>query len=192
MLETSDSHWRSKVFFAWVMTNFCNSLLLGNFSDCLQIASASFQTTRQQPNNRSSTLLLLISWVKSVLISSFHLLTSFIYSTRCIGIWPDKMKTKRIDIRMTEYEFRQLDSEAERRGMTRAELIRSIVARLPEPNIKPSSKDGACTQVFGQNLFDLTPCTTLKNRQDACSTKNGARCQFYLKCCTILNKPFLG
>ena len=48
------------------------------------------------------------------------------------------MKTKRIDIRMTEYEFRQLDSEAERRGMTRTELIGSIVARLPELNIKPS------------------------------------------------------
>ena len=48
------------------------------------------------------------------------------------------MKTKRIDIRMTEYEIRQLDSEAERRGMTRSELVRSMVARLPEPNIKPS------------------------------------------------------
>ena len=52
------------------------------------------------------------------------------------------MKTKRIDIRMTEYEFRQLDSEAKRRGMTRTELIRSIVARLPEPNIKPSFRTG--------------------------------------------------
>ncbi len=29
------------------------------------------------------------------------------------------MKTKRIDIRMTAYEVLQLDSEAERRGMTR-------------------------------------------------------------------------
>jgi len=48
------------------------------------------------------------------------------------------MKTKTIDIRMTEYEVRHLDSQAERRGMTRSELIRSIVARLPEPNIKPS------------------------------------------------------
>jgi len=42
------------------------------------------------------------------------------------------MKTKRIDIRMTAYEVLQLDSEAERRGMTRSELIRSMVARLPE------------------------------------------------------------
>jgi predicted DNA binding CopG/RHH family protein len=48
------------------------------------------------------------------------------------------MKTKRIDIRMTEYEIRQLDSEAERRGMTRSDLVRSMIAKLPEPNIKPS------------------------------------------------------
>jgi len=48
------------------------------------------------------------------------------------------MKTKRIDIRMTEYEVKQLDSEAERRGMTRSELVRSMVARLPEPKLKPS------------------------------------------------------
>ena len=48
------------------------------------------------------------------------------------------MQTKRIDIRMTEYEVRQLDSEEERREMTRSELIISMVARLPEPNIKPS------------------------------------------------------
>ncbi|MFS8118168.1 MAG: plasmid mobilization protein [Microcoleus sp.] len=48
------------------------------------------------------------------------------------------MKTKRIDIRMTAYEVKQLDSEAERRGMTRSELVRSMVARLPEPKIKPS------------------------------------------------------
>jgi len=56
------------------------------------------------------------------------------------------MKTKRIDIRMTEYEVKQLDSEAERRGMTRSELVRSMVARLPEPKLKPSYKDGALTQ----------------------------------------------
>jgi metal-responsive CopG/Arc/MetJ family transcriptional regulator len=48
------------------------------------------------------------------------------------------MQTKRIDIRMTEYEVRQLEKEAERTGMTRSELIRSMVARLPEPNRKPS------------------------------------------------------
>ena len=52
------------------------------------------------------------------------------------------MKTKRIDIRMTAYEVLQLDSEAERRGMTRSELIRSMVARLPELELKPSWKTG--------------------------------------------------
>jgi metal-responsive CopG/Arc/MetJ family transcriptional regulator len=48
------------------------------------------------------------------------------------------MKTKRIDIRMTEYQIKQLDSEAERRGMTRSELVRIMVAKLPELNTKSS------------------------------------------------------
>ncbi|MCY7381920.1 MAG: ribbon-helix-helix domain-containing protein [Microcoleus sp. CAN_BIN18] len=39
---------------------------------------------------------------------------------------------------MTVYEVKQLDSEAERRGMTRSELIRSMIARLPELKLKPS------------------------------------------------------
>jgi hypothetical protein len=37
-LETSDNHLRGSVFFAWVITSFCKSLLLGSFSDCLHKA----------------------------------------------------------------------------------------------------------------------------------------------------------
>ena len=48
------------------------------------------------------------------------------------------MKTEKIFLRVTEYEKRQLIDEAARRGMTQAELIRSMMARLPEPNQKPS------------------------------------------------------
>lgn len=44
-----------------------------------------------------------------------------------------KMKDKKIEIRMTEYELRQLEQEAKRRGMNRSELIRSLIARFPEP-----------------------------------------------------------
>jgi hypothetical protein len=48
------------------------------------------------------------------------------------------MKTEKIFIRLTEYEKRQLETEAEARGMTKSELIRSLIARFPEPNKKPS------------------------------------------------------
>ncbi len=52
------------------------------------------------------------------------------------------MKAKRIDIRVSEWELQQLNEEAQRRGLTNSELIRSLIARFPEPlkyrNIKPS------------------------------------------------------
>jgi hypothetical protein len=44
-----------------------------------------------------------------------------------------KMKNIRLEVRLTEYESRQLEQEAVRRGMTKSELIRSLVARLPAP-----------------------------------------------------------
>ncbi|NEO32340.1 MAG: CopG family transcriptional regulator [Symploca sp. SIO3C6] len=43
------------------------------------------------------------------------------------------MKNIRLEVRLTEYESRQLEQEAVRRGMTKPELIRSLVARLPTP-----------------------------------------------------------
>ncbi len=44
------------------------------------------------------------------------------------------MKTKKIEIRMTEYELKQLEQEAKRRGMNRSELIRSLIAKFPDPS----------------------------------------------------------
>lgn len=43
------------------------------------------------------------------------------------------MKTEKIFIRVTEYEKRQLEQEAVSRGMTKSELIRSLIARFPAP-----------------------------------------------------------
>lgn len=43
------------------------------------------------------------------------------------------MKTKRINIRLTDYEVRQLEAEAIRRGMNKSELIRSLIAQFPAP-----------------------------------------------------------
>ena len=43
------------------------------------------------------------------------------------------MKNRRLDIKLTEYEFSQLEEEAKRRGMNKSELIRSFIARFPEP-----------------------------------------------------------
>ncbi|MGB7444681.1 MAG: CopG family transcriptional regulator [Coleofasciculaceae cyanobacterium] len=48
------------------------------------------------------------------------------------------MKTEKIFLRVTEYEKQQLIEEATRRGMNQSELIRSFIAKLPEPNKKPS------------------------------------------------------
>lgn len=49
------------------------------------------------------------------------------------------MKNRRLDIKLTEYEFIQLEQEAKRRGMTKSELMRSFIARFPEPK---DMKDG--------------------------------------------------
>ena len=43
------------------------------------------------------------------------------------------MKDKKLEIRVTSYEMRQLEQEADRRGMTKSELIRSLIARFPAP-----------------------------------------------------------
>ncbi|MBW4647978.1 MAG: ribbon-helix-helix protein, CopG family [Kastovskya adunca ATA6-11-RM4] len=43
------------------------------------------------------------------------------------------MKTERLDIRLTKYEMRQLQEEAVRRGMSKSELIRSLIACFPTP-----------------------------------------------------------
>ncbi|NEO34893.1 MAG: CopG family transcriptional regulator [Moorea sp. SIOASIH] len=45
------------------------------------------------------------------------------------------MKDKKLTIRITNFEKRQLAQEAERRGMTQSELIRSLIARFRDPCI---------------------------------------------------------
>ncbi len=43
------------------------------------------------------------------------------------------MKDKKLIVRVTDFEKRQLKQEADKRGMTPSELIRSFIARLPVP-----------------------------------------------------------
>jgi len=43
------------------------------------------------------------------------------------------MKTIRIDLKITDDEFRQLEVEAIRRGMNKSELIRSFIAQFTAP-----------------------------------------------------------
>ncbi|WP_229424105.1 MULTISPECIES: CopG family transcriptional regulator [Moorena] len=45
----------------------------------------------------------------------------------------EKMKDKKLIVRVTEFEKRQLKQEADKRGMTPSELIRSLIARFPIP-----------------------------------------------------------
>ncbi|NEQ86812.1 MAG: CopG family transcriptional regulator [Moorea sp. SIO2I5] len=43
------------------------------------------------------------------------------------------MKDKNLMIRLTGFEKKQLKQEADRRGMTCSELLRSLIARFPVP-----------------------------------------------------------
>jgi hypothetical protein len=47
------------------------------------------------------------------------------------------MKTEQLHIRITAYEMQQLEEEAGRRGMSKSELIRSLIARFPAPSASP-------------------------------------------------------
>ncbi|WP_424101402.1 CopG family transcriptional regulator [Moorena producens] len=61
------------------------------------------------------------------------------------------MKNKKLTIRVTDFERRQLEQEANRRGMTQSELIRSLIARFPVrvasalPNPKDPVRDSSHT-----------------------------------------------
>ncbi|AOY81927.1 ribbon-helix-helix protein, CopG family [Moorena producens JHB] len=43
------------------------------------------------------------------------------------------MKTIKMTIRLTEYEKKKLEQEADKRGMNQSEVLRSLIARFPEP-----------------------------------------------------------
>ncbi|WP_424103665.1 plasmid mobilization protein [Moorena producens] len=51
------------------------------------------------------------------------------------------MKDKKLIVRVTDFEKRQLRQEADSRGMTPSELVRSFIARLPIP--KDSVRDSS-------------------------------------------------
>lgn len=62
---------------------------------------------------------------------------SLIYYTGYTDVQPYRfMKNRRLDIKLTDYELRQLEEEATRREMTKSELIRSLIARFPAPSSK--------------------------------------------------------
>jgi hypothetical protein len=44
------------------------------------------------------------------------------------------MKTINLTVRITEYEKKQLLQEADRRGMSMSDIVRSWIAKLPEPS----------------------------------------------------------
>ena len=44
------------------------------------------------------------------------------------------MKEKILQVRITEYEEKQLTEESRRRKMSKSQLIRSFIARLPDPS----------------------------------------------------------
>jgi hypothetical protein len=51
------------------------------------------------------------------------------------------MKNLKLEVRLTKYEMLQLQQEAIRRNMTKSELIRSLIARFPDPLLQKDSPD---------------------------------------------------
>jgi hypothetical protein len=51
------------------------------------------------------------------------------------------MKNFELKVRLTQYEALQLKQEALRRNMTKSELIRSLIARFPDPLLQKDSPD---------------------------------------------------
>ncbi|GET39604.1 hypothetical protein MiSe_43750 [Microseira wollei NIES-4236] len=58
------------------------------------------------------------------------------YSIYADGRHGGYMKNLKLEVRLTQYEMLQLEQEALRRDMTKSELIRSLIARFPEPLIQ--------------------------------------------------------
>jgi predicted DNA binding CopG/RHH family protein len=44
-------------------------------------------------------------------------------------------RNKRIDIRVSEYEYTQLQQEAEKQGVPMSDLLRKYISTLPKPSI---------------------------------------------------------
>ena len=53
----------------------------------------------------------------------------------CIDKRHDMSRTKKLDIRLSEYELLQLRQEAEKQGCPMSDLVRKYISRLPKPVI---------------------------------------------------------
>jgi hypothetical protein len=56
------------------------------------------------------------------------------------------MKNFELKVRLTQYEALQLKQEALRRNMTKSELIRSLIARFPDPLLQKDLLDISLTR----------------------------------------------
>jgi predicted HicB family RNase H-like nuclease len=45
-------------------------------------------------------------------------------------------RTKKLDIRVSEYEYKQLQQEAEKQGCSMSDLVRKYISKLPKPFFK--------------------------------------------------------
>ncbi|MEW6496003.1 MAG: ribbon-helix-helix protein, CopG family [Cyanobacteriota bacterium] len=48
-------------------------------------------------------------------------------------------RTKLLQIRLSEYEFKQLQQEAEKQDVSMSDLVRKYISRLPKPTVKKPS-----------------------------------------------------
>jgi predicted HicB family RNase H-like nuclease len=44
-------------------------------------------------------------------------------------------RTKKLDIRVSEYEFAQLQQEAQKQGCSMSDLVRKYISKLPKPSL---------------------------------------------------------
>jgi hypothetical protein len=66
----------------------------------------------------------------------------FAFTILYVGVFVGTiMKNFELKVRLTQYEALQLKQEALRRNMTKSELIRSLIARFPDPLLEKDSQN---------------------------------------------------
>jgi hypothetical protein len=58
-------------------------------------------------------------------------------------------RTRVLQFRLSDYEFEQLQQEADRQGVPMADLLRKYIARLPEPKIEKANERAIAQKTSG-------------------------------------------
>lgn len=61
-----------------------------------------------------------------------------LYTCYCTDKCQGMSRSKKLEIRVSEYEYAQLQQESEKQGVSMSDLVRKYISKLPKPLIKPS------------------------------------------------------